>query len=577
MPKYKGKTLTIGETTYRLGGQVGSGGNSYICSASVAGDHTQYAIKFLTISETDDNYANKKERFFREIEYCEKTNSKYVIKVYGHGIFEGKLCYVMPRYTKTLAKTIAEENDAFALLDCCLQLCDALKYIHSQSIIHRDIKPENIFVDANNNLVLADFGIAHFFDSSLTSSRDWLGNKYYAAPEQLLKGNSDNVTVACDIYALGAVINQLFTKQKPNGTNFITISDKYPYLAKLDDIVYRCLRQDPIERPSINAIFNEIQLLVEELKTKIDDIQDFLWPAEIVDLEDTKIESITKMASFDILSANYIFGEKSADKLELYNPNFHGNVCYNVDGILKSIYFQHCLLKKCESKFAYEANVYSKGKPYHALNLKKKSDFQIYTRFEKLLETFSIPNWRFDISGKILKTFSSCCDYHCKELIREALFIEQKIKDLDNSPIIYLIRVLRSDLNKEISQEIALEDHLSINWNTINIGENDEQLMIQNSDDKEKSILKEFQAKWGISFGKIDANYYSVSFSSKDTYIQFKNFALAFSKNDYVFEGDVLDLLRIQREFLDIVELYPLGDYEINYVLARLFGKIDNC
>lgn len=92
------------------------------------------------------------------------------------------------------------------------------------------MKPENILVDEDNTLLLTDFGIAHFENSIETSHREWLGNRRYAAPEQLA---TDEVTTACDIYALGRIINELFTKQNPSGEAFLTVADKNPLLMKV--------------------------------------------------------------------------------------------------------------------------------------------------------------------------------------------------------------------------------------------------------------------------------------------------------------------------------------------------------
>ncbi len=572
MAKYKGKSIAIGETTYLLGDQLGSGGSGYVCSAVARDGEDQYAVKFLNVNKDDDNYLVKKERFLKEVEYCKDTNSEHVLKVIECGDFEGKLYYVMPYYPKTLRKTILEETDPFILLNYSIKLCEAIKYIHAQGVIHRDIKPENIFVGKNGELVLGDFGIAHFFDSVLTKSGDWLGNKNYAAPEQLLKGFSNDVTDACDIYALGAVINELFTKQKPSGTKFVAVSDKYPYLYKLDDVVFRCLRQEPLERPSITSILHEIKLLTEEIKSSVSDIQDFLWPIESVEFEDEEIEKITLIASFDILSANYLFREKTEDELERYNLNYNRIICYDVDPTLKNVYFQHFMMRQCEKKFSYEANSYSKGNPYHSLNIEGEKDKEIYREFEKILEKYTVSRKQLDLSGKILKIFSSCCDYHCKELISTARRIEEKVNNLNGSPILYIIALLRTVCNEVAAREILLEDHLSINWNETYIGENDPALIVDDLDDEAKNIFEAFQSEWEITYGKREKKHYVVTFASKKEYVRFKTFALEVSKKDFVFEGDVLEVLRIEREYAGIVELHPLNDFDVKSVLARLLG-----
>ena len=40
------------------------------------------------------------------------------------------------------------------------QLVNAVAYLHDRHIAHRDLKPENIFLNANNNVLLGDFGLA---------------------------------------------------------------------------------------------------------------------------------------------------------------------------------------------------------------------------------------------------------------------------------------------------------------------------------------------------------------------------------------------------------------------------------
>ena len=550
---------------------VTSGANGEVVFATVDSDLQEYAIKVLVAKRDEE----KIHRFEQEIAFCKEERHPNIIRILGSGQYKKHLYYVMKKYPKTLREEIECEDDPVNLLEKALQLCTAVKYIHDKGVIHRDIKPENILVEEDSTLVLADFGIAHFRNSNITEPEKVMANRNYAAPEQKIIGNSKKLTPACDIYALGMILNEIFTKQKPDGTHFITIADKYPFLAKLDELVYRCLLQDPVDRPSADAVFCEITLIFADLKKTAGDVEDFLWPTGDVEFSEDEIEKMIKIASLDVLSANYLFGNKSLEELELYNANYHYNIRYNISLSLKNIYFQNLLLRQCEKKFAYEAQSYSDQNLYHALNLKEEVDLKIYGCFKDLLDKHGVIDRRFDLSGRILKTFSSCCDYHCKELIESALSYEKDAMRLDDSPLIYLICMLRSELDLETAKGILLEDHIDINWNTTHTDTKatDNKLISPQMDEKKKEILEKFREKWGISYDKIGMDRYSIKFFSKDSYIKFKTFALDYAKADYVFEGDVLDVLRIEREYASIVELKPLNDFDVTHVLDRLLKE----
>src|SRR5262249_6012555 len=81
--------------------------------------------------------------------------------------------------------------------------------------IHRDIKPANIMLRrAADQAVLMDFGIVRIGDatSNLTDT-GIIGTIDYMAPEQIT--SSHTVDARTDIYALGVVVFEMLTGQRP--------------------------------------------------------------------------------------------------------------------------------------------------------------------------------------------------------------------------------------------------------------------------------------------------------------------------------------------------------------------------
>lgn len=87
-------------------------------------------------------------------------------------------------------------------------ICDALQYAHEQGVMHRDIKPANLLIDRDDQIWIADFGLAKIVEQNdLTATGDLVGTPQYMSPESL-EGNYD---VRSEVYCVGLTLYELLT------------------------------------------------------------------------------------------------------------------------------------------------------------------------------------------------------------------------------------------------------------------------------------------------------------------------------------------------------------------------------
>jgi serine/threonine protein kinase len=283
---------------------IGEGGSGRVYKAS---DETGsvYAIKLFNQSKAS---REKLKRFKNELTFGERNKHANIISVVDHGILKnGEInspFYVMPFYPSSLRSILSAHIDCKKVLTYFAQILDGIEAAHLQRIIHRDLKPENILYDPNTDkLIVADFGVAHFEEEDLytaveTAPNNRLANFQYAAPEQRARGSK--VDHRADIYALGLMLNEMFTNEVPQGTDYKTIENAAQDYKYLDELVSAMLRQSPGARPeSIEAIKRELIGRKQEFVTyqRISNLKQTV--IKVTDVDDPLIHDPPRLVDID--------------------------------------------------------------------------------------------------------------------------------------------------------------------------------------------------------------------------------------------------------------------------------------
>lgn len=196
---------TIGP--YKIDSLLNKGGMSLLYLGVDPATKTALAIKVLSPQYVNQHDAV--ERFLKEAHIIELSRHPNIIKLYGHGEWEGGLYIAMELIRGiSLRQFIMQQSLSLKrTLDITLQVAYALLHLHSHGVIHRDLKPENILITEDGEIKVIDFGIAMLHTERGTGTKRTMGTPHYMSPEQ--KEYPMNVTFATDIYALGIITYEL--------------------------------------------------------------------------------------------------------------------------------------------------------------------------------------------------------------------------------------------------------------------------------------------------------------------------------------------------------------------------------
>ncbi len=207
---------------YRLRFQLGAGTFGEVYEAEHLYLNTRVAIKVLTHLDQADF-----QLFVEEARKVAALEHPHIVRVLGFSIQDQSPYLVMQLAPRGSLKNLLTGNaprPATELLPYLQQAADGLHYAHEQRLIHLDIKPANLLLDAQGQVLLADFGLALILQPQRTHQtvRDFSGTPAYAAPEQF----QHKPGLASDQYSLAVIAYHWITGSLPFQGDWFAIGHK---------------------------------------------------------------------------------------------------------------------------------------------------------------------------------------------------------------------------------------------------------------------------------------------------------------------------------------------------------------
>jgi serine/threonine protein kinase len=202
-------------------------------------------------------------RFVEEAKTAVELSHPNIVPVYELGVEQG-IYYIAMEHCPgvTLADVLAHTGalDPKEGATVGAELCRALDYAHRRAgIVHRDVTPRNVLIDDEGAVRLIDFGIAAPVEPTSGRSREVFGSPGHMPPEQL---RGEPLTPAADVFAVGALLIEAFTKSPPFRRGSAEASAEAlrtapprldaadPALSTLADLVARSVALDVKSRPA---------------------------------------------------------------------------------------------------------------------------------------------------------------------------------------------------------------------------------------------------------------------------------------------------------------------------------------
>ncbi|WP_437226397.1 serine/threonine protein kinase [Planctomicrobium sp. SH661] len=205
------------ERRFQLQNRVGQGSMSKVWKAIDTKTGRTVAVKVLDKAKT----LRLEQRFIgmnRPSEGVMATvmNHENVVRTLEHGLTTQDEQYLVMEFVEgsSLSYLVDVQNERMKTycLSYCVQIGEALDYLHVNDWIHRDLCPRNILVTNDNIIKLIDFGLMVPNTPEFRKPGNRTGTAAYMAPELIKRLPTDQ---RIDIFSYAMTCFEMFTRQYP--------------------------------------------------------------------------------------------------------------------------------------------------------------------------------------------------------------------------------------------------------------------------------------------------------------------------------------------------------------------------
>lgn len=225
------------------------------------------SITGMTNGSLSYNYCRKFQKEAVNLSHLEHPNIVRVTDLFGeNGTFYYVMDYIEGQNLNDYVKSGPIGADEAT--NIIKAVADALIYMHeTHHMLHLDLKPGNIMRRASDgHIFLIDFGLSKHYDANgqpETSTNIGLGTAGYAPIEQGNQAKSGEFRPTIDVYALGATLYKLLTRETPPAASEL-VSD--------DELVEDNLREKGVP---INLIKVVTEAMCPNVKKRTQTVRDF--------------------------------------------------------------------------------------------------------------------------------------------------------------------------------------------------------------------------------------------------------------------------------------------------------------